>query len=68
MEELKMDLKQLGIKQVGDFKFRVNGRRLKLVYPKIRPDGEVIYANIIYPLGRVLDNGYILWTGQTSKG
>ena len=63
-----MDLEQLGIKQVGDFKFRVNGKRLKLVYPKVRPDGEVIYANIIYPLERVLDNGYILWTGQTSKG
>ena len=58
----------LGVKQVGAYIFKVNGRELKVIYPKYKPDGEVIYANKIYPLERVLDNGYILWTGQTSRG
>jgi len=61
-------MEELGIRQIGAFIFKVNGRELKVSYPKYKPNGETIYLSKVYPLERVLENGYILWTGQTSRG
>jgi hypothetical protein len=48
--------------------FCPNGTTLKVLYPKIKDNGDVYWFFKLLPLVAILPDGYELWEGQTSAG